>query len=144
MENVKEKEREKKKAIRKAPEATLEYGQIAVTILGEKYKIPFKIRISGNFIPDVTIDPRAMKERYRKTRGFDLMSIIQPRVAVLIGNQAFEIDHKGDVRKIDPRIFERPTTFDRLAEAGAVPLLIFVGGVAFFLYKMLTFLKEGK
>ena len=113
-----------------------EYGQIRITLLGQKYEIPFKVRISGNFIPDITIDPKLFRERVKRTRGFDLMSIIKPKVVVLIGNKAFEIDYLGNVREVDPNIFNRPTVLDQLSFAGVGPLAVFLAGIAFFTFSL--------
>lgn len=114
------------------------FGQIKLTILGQTFEIPFKVRITSPYLPDVTIDPAALKRRRKKTKGFDLMSLLGIKAVVLIGNRAVEIDSSGNVKSADPRIFDQPTVLDQLSEAGIIPTLAFIGGAMFFVYRMLS------
>lgn len=112
-----------------------EFGQITFRILGEEFKIPVKVRVQGRFIPDFTIDPT------KPSKGPSILDIIQPKVTILVGDVAYTIDYTGKVTKADPSIFERPTTLDRLREAGVGPVIVFTLG-AIFLYKLFNFSKR--
>ena len=114
----------------------MSYGQLKIKVFGQEYNIPIKIRISGNMIPDFTIDPTKLKRIDQKTGGFNILSFIQPKITLLVGNRAIEIDYRGNVRETDPSIFTKPTLLDMLAEAGLIPVLVFSGGILFFIYQV--------
>jgi len=105
--------------------------KLNMPVLGE-VDVPVKVRISGRFIPDITFDPT----QKRGEPGL-LMRIIQPKVYIQIGPQAFEIDYQGNVRKTDPAVFKQPTLLDEVRNLPAETQAILAGLTGFMLFKLL-------
>jgi len=104
--------------------------KVNVPIVGE-VDIPVKVRITGRFIPDITFDP-SKKSPYTGV----LAKIIQPKVYILIGNQAFEIDYEGNVRSVSPDVFNQPTFFDELRQTTPEAQLLLLGLGAWLAWKI--------
>lgn len=110
---------------------TAEYGQIRIGPL-ELPVDKLKARISGNFMPDFTIDLKVPPK-------IGLLSVIKPKITLLYNNQAFEIGwgQKG-IRKVDPSIFERDTFLDTIHKIGIIPTILIITGVGIITYKLIT------
>ena len=104
-------------------------GQINFNVLGTNISIPIKVRVKGRFIPAFTIDPT------KPSKGGSIIDLLQPKIDVLVGNYAYEIDTKGNVKPIDPRVFQYPTLLDRISEMGFIPTLAILGGIGYLIYK---------
>lgn len=93
---------------------------------------PMKARVSGNFIPDFTID----LSKPPKPGG--LMSAIKPKITFLIAGNAYTIEYGSSTpKKTDERVFQQKTTLDQLNEIGLLPLVIFTGALVFTGIKLL-------
>jgi hypothetical protein len=77
---------------------------------------PLKVRVSGAFIPDFTVD-------LTRPPKFSILSIIRPKITFLVGTEAYEVSLEGGLRKADPGIFDRPTWFDALNELGIISVI---------------------
>lgn len=93
---------------------------------------PVKARISGNFIPDFTIDLTAPPK-------VGMLSIIKPKITFLIGNVAYEVGwgEKG-IKSADPSIFMTDTFMDTIQKIGIIPILLLTGGAILVGYKLLA------
>jgi len=94
---------------------------------------PQKIRVSGRFIPDFTIDMT------KPSTGPGILSVIKPKVSILFpGDIAVEYEYGSNrVKAVDPRVFLQETTFDKLQKLGWVFLgFIITGAAMYIVYKI--------
>ncbi|MCL6577996.1 MAG: hypothetical protein K6T73_01235 [Candidatus Bathyarchaeota archaeon] len=109
----------------------MELGQIKFGPV-EMMVPPMKVRVHLNFLPDFTIDLS------KKPTTGGISTIFRPKATVLIGEKAYLLDPWGKkiMEEANPKIFERPTTFDYVTEIGIIPTMIFVGLIGYFGYRL--------
>lgn len=91
---------------------------------------PIKARISGNFIPDFTIDLTAPPK-------VGMLSLIKPKITFLIGNKAYEVGWgETGIKSADPAIFNTDTFMDTIQKIGIIPILLLAGGAVLIGYKL--------
>ena len=92
---------------------------------------PAKARISGNFIPDFTID-------LSKPPKAGILSLIKPKITLLIGNAAYELawGERG-LRDADPAVFQKDTFLDSINKIGILPILGLTVGIGIAGYLLL-------
>lgn len=105
-------------------------GQISIGPL--EITGPVKARISGDLIPDFTID-------LTTTPKVGMLSLIKPKITFLIGNKAYEVGwgEKG-IKSADPSIFMTDTFMDTIQKIGIIPILLLASGAVFIGYHFLT------
>ena len=93
---------------------------------------PTKIRVSGNFIPDFTIDLT------KPSKIGSVLDLINPTITILFGkNLAYQINYKErKIKPVSPKIFESKTFLDTLSEFGILGTLIYLGTLGYLIYKI--------
>ena len=99
-------------------------GQIKFNVLGTTIEIPIKVRVQSRFLPDFTVDPT------KPASAGSPLSLLQPKITVLIGNKAYQVDTKGHFKEVSPEIFNEPTLLDKISELGILPTAVFLGGIS--------------
>ena len=114
-----------------------EFGQIEDILA---YFKPTKIRVSGNLIPDFTIDLT------KPSKIGSVLDLINPTVTILFGRDlAYQINYKErKIKPVSPKIFERKTLLDTLNELGILGTLIYLGVIGYLSYKIFIEKKEQK
>ena len=102
-----------------AQDKTVDFGQIKLNVLGVPIEIPIKVRVQSRFLPDFTVDPT------KPSKTGSPIDILQPKITVLIGNKAYQVDTKGTFKEVSPDIFKEPTMLDRISEIGILPTAVF-------------------
>lgn len=110
-----------------------EFGQIDV---GPFRIEDVKVRIESRFVPDMTID---LSKKAPPTKKGSLMSLLNPRATILIGdpvNKAYRLDPATkSMRRVNPALFDNPTTFDKILSIGFLPIAVAVLGGGLLLFK---------
>lgn len=92
---------------------------------------PVKARISAKFIPDFTLDLTTSPK-------IGILSLIQPKITLLLAGRAYEVGWgQTGIKSVDPKIFESDTWLDIIQKIGIIPIVLFVGGLAYLGYKIL-------
>lgn len=113
-----------------------DFGQIKLDVLGIPIEIPVKVRVQARFIPDFTVDPT------KPVKFGSPLNVLQPKITILIGGRAYQVDTKGNFKEVSPEIFNEPTFLDKISEIGILPTLIFGAGAALFTIAAIKGIKK--
>ncbi len=115
----------------KTAERTQDFGQIKFNVLGMPIEIPIKVRVQSRFLPDFTIDPT------KPSKTGSPLSILKPKITVLVGNKAYQVDTEGNFKEVPADIFNKPTLLDRISEYGILPTATFALGLGLLTFALI-------